>query len=446
MPEQEASIGEPDRLGITINELEMMYEVLDYQRPESAILATAQLLIKTLSDEEISHGIARCSVECHKVIARDIIARAKGDDPIPERSLLDGLPRLNGALAQAQMEFPPVPKRQTATKRYQDKKSGDWKEFTYKYADLADILTTVLPILGKHGLAITQPFVRRGQQDRLYLVTQVRHISGEVLTSAGLVMPNEETVSPQEFGSQHSYWRRYDLSGTIGVAAVEDDDGQFSQRSAHEATPDSGRTQGKRSASRTDADKESLKTGDPNAGHGNSDSPKPEPRKTAPTTPAPEPKVTDEKVPIVMANGEKQIVDWKRCVGRVQNVTGIIEAKNKQKSKYVQVIVEGLATSNRKEEGKPYVTSKLFHCFRTTLFECLKLSPGELCDFYFDPAENKGMYWQNIEEVLAIGERKFANGKPVEATAEPKAEEKKPELEPSSPTGLFDPQDSTAKK
>jgi hypothetical protein len=438
MPEQEASIGEPDRLGITINELEMMYEVLDYQRPESAILATAQLLIKTLSDEEISHGIARCSVECHKVIARDIIARAKGDDPIPERSLLDGLPRLNAALAKAQMEFPLIPKSREATKRY--KRDDVWKEFTYKYADLADILTTVCPVLGKYGLAVTQPFVRRGNSDRLYLVTQLRHSSGEVLTSAGLIMPNEEVVSPQEFGSQHSYWRRYDLSGTVCVSAIEDDDGQFAARAPRDGTTTSERTDrpATRGRSKTDADKESLKTGDPNAGHGNSDSPKPEPRKTAPTTPAPEPKVTDEKVPIVMANGEKQIVDWKRCVGRVQNVTGIIEAKNKQKSKYVQVVVEGLATSNRKEEGKPYVTSKLFHCFRTTLFDCLKLAPGELCDFYFDPAENKGMYWQNIEEVLAIGERKFANGKPVEATAEPKAEEKKPEPEPSSPTGLFD--------
>jgi hypothetical protein len=434
--EEAAQNLEPDRLSPTISLLEHLYEILDYSRPESAIISTAHLLIQTLTDAEIDHGVARCMVECHKAIAKDIIARAKGDDPIPEPSLRDGLPRLNGALAKAQAEFPLIPKTRTATKRY--KRDDQWKEYTYTYADLADILRTVCPVLGKYGLGIAQPFVRRGN-DRLYLITQLRHESGEVLSSAGLIMPNEEVVTPQEFGSQHSYWRRYDLSGTIGVAAIEDDDGQFSAKGDHTfETGDRERPAAAgRGKQRVQADKESMKTGDPNAGHGNQDSPKP----AATATPAPAPIITDEKVPIKLANGNEQVVDWKKLIGRVRNVTGVIEAKNKKKSKYIQVIVEGLGASNRKEEGKDYKPAALFHCFRVTLHECLALAPGEICEFYFDPAESKGIFYQNIEEVLKIGNRVFVNGKPVE-TAEPaKPEpEKKAESTASSPTGLFDAQ------
>jgi hypothetical protein len=438
--EEAAQNLEPDRLSPTISLLEHLYEILDYSRPESAIISTAHLLIKTLTDAEIDHGVARCMVECHKAIAKDIIDRARGNEPVVNFSMIEGLPRLNAALAKAQAEFPAIPKTRTATKRYQDKKTQEWKSFDYHYADLADILMAVSPILGKNGLATTQPFVRRGD-NRLYLVTQIRHASGEVLTSAGLRMPDEESVSPQEFGSQHSYWRRYDLSGTIGVAAIEDDDGQFSAKGDHSfETGDRERPAGK-GKSRVQGDKDSMKTGDANAGHGNQDSPRAEPSKPAPSTPAPAPIITDEKVPIKLASGTEQIVDWKKLVGRVRNVTGVIEAKNKQKSKYIQVIVEGLGASNRKEEGKDYKPAALFHCFRVTLHECLALAPGEVCEFYFDPAESKGIFYQNIEEVLKIGNRVFVNGKPAE-TAEPaKPEpEKKAESTASSPTGLFDAQ------
>jgi hypothetical protein len=123
---------------------------------------------------------------------------------------------LGAALAAFQGELPTVKKTKTA--RVKLKTGG---EFVYKYADLADVSTTVLPLLGKHGLSFsTRPTV---SGDRFVLAYTLLHESGEFVSGE---YPLPLHGSAQELGSAISYARRYALCSVVGVAAEEDDDGQ----------------------------------------------------------------------------------------------------------------------------------------------------------------------------------------------------------------------------
>lgn len=107
------------------------------------------------------------------------------------------------ALAAAQKDFPPIDKSQT----------GDAGSYTYKYADLANILAAVRPVLAKHGLSVTQPI--RGE----YLHTVLAHESGETIESQVRI---GDPGKPQQYGSLLTYVRRYALIALLGVAAEED--------------------------------------------------------------------------------------------------------------------------------------------------------------------------------------------------------------------------------
>src|SRR5271166_3527736 len=56
------------------------------------------------------------------------------------------------AFAAAQMEFVPVKKNRTAIVKT---KAGG--QYTYKYADLGDVLSMCLPIFARHGIVVSQP-------------------------------------------------------------------------------------------------------------------------------------------------------------------------------------------------------------------------------------------------------------------------------------------------
>jgi hypothetical protein len=154
--------------------------------------------------------------------------------------------------------------------------------------------------------------------------------------------------------------------------------------------------------------------------------------------------VTDEDVPVMVGTGEnkeKKIQHWKKLVGRVKTIAGTLAhpliAGNKQKSPYLQIVVEGLPPGKEKKEGEEYKPGMLFHCFRKTLFEAIAVMPGEICAFYFDPAETRGTYWQSVEDVLSVGDLIFENGRvvtPVESAVEPKTIDPGPT---TSPKGLF---------
>lgn len=93
--------------------------------------------------------------------------------------------------------------------------------YGYKYADLADTIQQVRPVLAQHGLAVLQSPVSH-DNDTVSIYTTVIHRSGQQLTFGPLTLPAGRTA--QETGSAITYGRRYALLACLGLAA-EDDDG-----------------------------------------------------------------------------------------------------------------------------------------------------------------------------------------------------------------------------
>lgn len=119
---------------------------------------------------------------------------------------------LAAALVKAQGEFPAIEKRRTA-------KIGN--QYSYKYADLGDVLKGVGPALRKHGLVL----VFGGEQNGagpVVTATLLHAESGESLTASLPLVPDDD---PKQLGSRITYLRRYLAAMLCGVAADEDDDG-----------------------------------------------------------------------------------------------------------------------------------------------------------------------------------------------------------------------------
>jgi hypothetical protein len=99
--------------------------------------------------------------------------------------------------------------------------------FKSKYADLADIVSVVLPALAKQGLAwFTTPNV---SDDGFVLSYELRHASGESITGTW-PLPDPEKATPQQMGSAVTYAKRYTLSAVTGIAPDEDDDGNAASK------------------------------------------------------------------------------------------------------------------------------------------------------------------------------------------------------------------------
>lgn len=137
---------------------------------------------------------------------------------------------LYAALAAAQGEFPPIPKNRLAEVKM---KSGG--SYSYRYADLADVLRTVLPVLAKHGLMVSQRVDRKAG----VVWTRLAHSSGaELLEDYPLIGDNGERMSgPQAMGTASTYARRYGLCAMVGVQADDDLDGNKNAQTTHRKTP-----------------------------------------------------------------------------------------------------------------------------------------------------------------------------------------------------------------
>lgn len=94
--------------------------------------------------------------------------------------------------------------------------------FKSRYADLATVRDTVLPVLARHGLSVLQlPCEMDGHPA---LTTVLMHgETGEFWESTILLRPGK--LDPQGIGSALTYHRRYSLQALAGVAADDDDDG-----------------------------------------------------------------------------------------------------------------------------------------------------------------------------------------------------------------------------
>lgn len=132
-----------------------------------------------------------------------------------------GTPRLAAALAAFQAEMPTVPKSHTA--KVPTKSGG---QYSYTYADLADVTEAATPLLSSHGLSFScAPEVgERGLALRGVLL----HDSGEERSG---VLPLSGST-PQELGSSLTYMRRYLLGCLTGIVTDDDDDGNLAQKAA----------------------------------------------------------------------------------------------------------------------------------------------------------------------------------------------------------------------
>ena len=130
--------------------------------------------------------------------------------------------KLVEALVAFQAEMPIVGKDQTATVPM---KSGG--KYSYRYADLADIVRAATPHLTAHGLAfVTYPEPAEG--GGLQLTGALLHTSGGRITGT---LPLQGHT-PQEIGSAITYARRYLFGCLTGIVTDEDDDGAQAQRAA----------------------------------------------------------------------------------------------------------------------------------------------------------------------------------------------------------------------
>jgi hypothetical protein len=103
--------------------------------------------------------------------------------------------------------------------------------FKSRYADLATVRDTVMPVLTKNGLSVLQlPCECDGAPA---LTTLLMHESGEYVETTMLLRPGK--TDPQGVGSALTYARRYSLQSLAGVAADDDDDGNAASRPTHNA-------------------------------------------------------------------------------------------------------------------------------------------------------------------------------------------------------------------
>jgi len=131
----------------------------------------------------------------------------------------DSIAALAAALAKAQGEFPPLTKGRTG--KITSKRTG--QSFSYSYADLADAVSTLSPILAKHGLSVMQPISMT--DGGVSVETVLLHESGEWVSSVMVWYVAE--MDNRAIGSAVTYARRYSYIASVGAAATdEDDDGE----------------------------------------------------------------------------------------------------------------------------------------------------------------------------------------------------------------------------
>lgn len=102
--------------------------------------------------------------------------------------------------------------------------------YTYRYADLGDVLTTARGVLAKHDLAVSQVAVIEGRE--VAVTTTVFHRSGQWLVVEPLRLPAGQTA--QQTGSAITYARRYAVMAALGLA-TDDDDGAAASTTQGEA-------------------------------------------------------------------------------------------------------------------------------------------------------------------------------------------------------------------
>ena len=87
-----------------------------------------------------------------------------------------------------------------------------------KFADLANVLSTVTPALNKNGLAVVQTFLDDA------LITTLHHESGETIHSSCKLVVCDGRNNTQEWGKAVTFQRRYSIVSLLGLVADMDTD------------------------------------------------------------------------------------------------------------------------------------------------------------------------------------------------------------------------------
>lgn len=130
---------------------------------------------------------------------------------------------LVAALVAIQKELPTVAKTKTA--RVPMRSGG---EYTYTYADLADVTDAALPLLTAHQIAwVCWP--RQTVNGAGYeLVGELLHVNGESRQGALPLHGND----PQVIGGAMTYFRRYLLGSMLGIVTDDDPDARATRGGA----------------------------------------------------------------------------------------------------------------------------------------------------------------------------------------------------------------------
>lgn len=127
----------------------------------------------------------------------------------------DKLAALYCALAAAQSAFQPIEKNRSVTIR-----PREGAPYSFRYADLEEILAKTRPALTANGLALFQ-VIDSGPNTATLRCELVHKDGGRVVSEISI--PHPHTLKdPKQFGAMVSYFRRYMVSPMLGVAADDD--------------------------------------------------------------------------------------------------------------------------------------------------------------------------------------------------------------------------------
>ncbi len=302
----------------------------------------------------------------------------------------ESIAAIGKALAAAQTEYTPVPKNKIAKIRGKNN-----TEYTYRYADLADVLNMALPVLSSHGIAFLQPNERVA--DKLFVTTLLIHESGEWMQSDGIEVDememkwNEyekksvlERCDPRTIGGDFTYYRRYDGCSFIGIAPDEDVD-----------AANNGPLPNSRGKNTTDA-KESRATSHP---------------ESRPTSTQQSVKQATERAQTAPAAAQPQAGQLKFIPpnGLITVIKGVQDvaakpAQDGKKATRPYVIVTFLGTHNG---------CNFAYCFDDKFWPLLHESVGLECHFQIKERDKDGTHFINIEDVLFVDGDEYQDGKPV---------------------------------
>ena len=146
---------------------------------------------------------------------------------------------LFAALAKAQGEMEQLIAGSTAIVK------SDKANYSYTYADLADVLKVALKALSAHGLGIMQfPEVAYDQNGTTVTMgATLFHASGEYMVVPPLPLRIRSNATAQEVGSAITYARRYQLQSVLGLSPDDDDDGSKASNKADDKQATSQRQQ-----------------------------------------------------------------------------------------------------------------------------------------------------------------------------------------------------------